>query len=77
MDDQSTLEISANEYLLKVAFFNLMENACKFSDGNCLVSIKNKEKKLQIKIIDFGSGISKKIRKKFSHHFLEVNPIVL
>lgn len=69
MDDQSTLEISANEYLLKVAFFNLMENACKFSDGNCLVSIKNKGKKLQIKIIDFGSGISKKNQEKIFSPF--------
>lgn len=67
LDDQSSLEILGNEYLLRVAFFNLMENACKFSDGNCLVSIKLEDNKLLVDIIDNGMGIGKKeIKEIFS-----------
>lgn len=69
LDDQSNLEIFGNEYLLKVAFFNLMENACKFSDGKCLVTIIIQENKLLINIIDNGGGISKKDVDKIFHPF--------
>jgi len=47
-----------NEYLLKVAFCNLMENACKFSaDKHCIVSIGFGEKRSVIRFSDTGIGI--------------------
>lgn len=53
--------IFGNEYLLGVAFFNLMENACKFSDdGDCSVGLVLEEKQLQITFKDNGPGISPK-----------------
>ncbi len=33
-DDESLLIIAGNEHLLKTAFLNLMDNACKFSDDH-------------------------------------------
>jgi len=51
--------ISGNEYLLGVAFFNLMENACKFSqDGDCTVKINVESKRIVVCFLDNGPGIS-------------------
>jgi len=43
-DDEQTITVNGNEYLLKVAFVNLMENGCKFSkDRHSDVSIAFKK----------------------------------
>lgn len=65
-DTDEALTIRANEYLLKTAFLNLMENACKFSpDHTCDVNIEihttdhNRPKPhLTLHFIDRGPGIS-------------------
>lgn len=55
------LIISGNEYLLKIAFLNLMENACKFSENStCTVELKDKKFQLEIVFKDEGIGIDKK-----------------
>jgi two-component system, OmpR family, sensor histidine kinase ArlS len=52
------LIVSGNAYLLRTAFANLMENACKYSsDAYCLVSLHKKEQRVQISFQDQGQGI--------------------
>ncbi len=47
-----------NERLLRIAFFNLMENACKYSpDHSCKIDIGSEEKKVVIRFSDKGVGI--------------------
>ncbi len=53
------INIQGNEYLLKTAFSNLMENACKFSaDRHGDVFISFPGKKIVLKFKDKGIGIS-------------------
>lgn len=50
--------LMGNEYLLKVAFINLIENGCKFSEDHlCHISISTSNSKLQLKFSDRGIGI--------------------
>ncbi|MBS1606550.1 MAG: HAMP domain-containing histidine kinase [Bacteroidetes bacterium] len=50
--------IRGNEYLLKVAFINLLENACKFSDDHrCAVGIYFNKTVTLLKFADDGIGI--------------------
>ncbi len=58
-DDEKSLYVYGNEYLLKVAFINLMENACKFSNpGKCRVTIRQEPALLTLAFKDTGIGIS-------------------
>jgi signal transduction histidine kinase len=48
-----------NADILQIAFQNLMDNACKYSDNNmCQVLIKEQNEVLEVHIIDRGKGIS-------------------
>ena len=50
--------IFGNEYLLGIAFFNLMENACKFSeDADCAMGMILEDNQLVISFKDNGPGI--------------------
>ncbi len=57
-EDDSWLEIAGNSTLLKTAFLNLMDNACKFSDDQT-VRVALSCTKLNIKLVfsDQGKGI--------------------
>lgn len=62
-DDQ--ISVNGNEYLLKVALTNLLENGCKYSkDNSCRVTISGeklvKKQTIVIKVQDFGIGINEK-----------------
>jgi signal transduction histidine kinase len=58
IEEGDPIAIRGNEYLLKVAFANLMENACKFSAGrHCLVTIYFQEQRPAISFKDDGIGI--------------------
>lgn len=60
-DDEARLYLDANPYLLKTAFQNLVENACKFSmDHTARVSFSCSGTSIEIKITDQGPGIDKK-----------------
>lgn len=53
------IKLNGNEYLLKTAFSNLMENACKFSkDSHCNVMISWEKDHVAVKFSDKGIGIS-------------------
>ncbi len=57
-DDPDRLTINGNPGLLHVAFTNLMENACKFSDKQeVVVSLSVQEDSIQLRIADKGVGI--------------------
>lgn len=59
IEADDVISVNGNEYLLKVAFINLMENAGKFSpDHQCTVSISYGETDLILRFMDKGIGIS-------------------
>ncbi len=59
IDNDEDISVYGNEYLLRVAFANLMENGCKFSDNHqSLVSITFDEEKTILRFSDNGIGIA-------------------
>jgi signal transduction histidine kinase len=58
IEDGDRIVIVGNEYLLKVAFSNLIENACKFSaDHRCHISIGFAAGQTMLRFRDTGIGI--------------------
>jgi len=58
IENDNYISINGNEYLLKVAFINLIENSCKFSTNNqSTVSISYNEKQAILTFSDNGIGI--------------------
>ena len=58
VENDEELSVNGNEYLLKVAFANLIENACKFSENNkCVVSMMVRNQQIQLHFVDEGIGI--------------------
>ncbi len=61
IENDNQISVSGNEYLLKVAFSNLFENGCKFSDPHkCTVSVSFNSKDIILKFSDDGIGIAEK-----------------
>lgn len=59
-DDDSFVSIWGNEYLIRTAFVNLMENGCKFSsDHKSTVKIMFKGQNVAVQFEDKGIGIPK------------------
>jgi len=57
-DDPSALTITGEKYLMETAVLNLLDNACKFSDGKTVTaSLLLKDHNIAIKISDKGIGI--------------------
>jgi signal transduction histidine kinase len=58
-EDDTWLEIIGNPTLLKTAFINLMENACKFSnDSTVNVGLIANAKSIVIEFVDNGKGVT-------------------
>lgn len=58
-DDELSLTINGNDQLIKTAFINLMENACKFSDDKRVrVILKILPRKIELVFSDNGIGIN-------------------
>ena len=58
MEEGDCITVTGNEYLLRVAFSNLIENACKFSpDKQCFISIRFTADRIALKFRDNGIGI--------------------
>ncbi len=56
--DEDDMSVYGNEYLLKVAFANLLENGCKFSaDKSCQVLISTYPGHVMLNFADHGIGI--------------------
>lgn len=59
IENDDFISVQGNEYLLKVAFINLMENGCKFSQNKqSNVSISYDEQNIILSFSDNGIGIS-------------------
>ncbi|MFG4002148.1 ATP-binding protein [Flavobacterium aquidurense] len=57
-EDDEQITINGNEYLLKVAFVNLFENGCKFSENKqSKVIVSLKKEKIVLQFVDNGIGI--------------------
>lgn len=60
-EDESRLYVNGNPYLLKTAFQNLIENACKFSrDSTATVTLRCQKEEFILEVSDNGPGIEKK-----------------
>jgi signal transduction histidine kinase len=60
VDDEKQITVFGNEYLLKTAFINLIENNCKFSENKTsAVSLSFCDDNSVIRFSDTGVGISK------------------
>jgi signal transduction histidine kinase len=58
-EDESSLLLSGNGQLLKIAIRNIIENGCKFSDGKVVkIYLLIEERNIKIEIEDRGIGIS-------------------
>lgn len=72
--DESNYDFNGNPYLLQVAFLNLMENACKYSeDRKCSVEIEIQNKNIEIRFRDNGIGISEEDQSKIFELFYRGN----
>ena len=59
LEDDNSVSVQGNEYLLKVAFVNLMENGCKFSEGKAaMVGIDFQDSRIILRFSDQGFGIA-------------------
>lgn len=59
-EEDEQISIKGNEYLLKVAFANLIENGCKFSSNlHSYITICFSKKAIVLEFKDMGIGISK------------------
>ncbi|RYU96473.1 sensor histidine kinase [Emticicia agri] len=57
--DSEDITVMGNAALLKMAFMNIMENACKYSlEPVCQVLIHTRKKEVAVRFIDQGTGIS-------------------
>jgi len=58
MEEGDCITVTGNEYLLRVAFSNLIENSCKFSaDKQCRISIRFDGSRIVLEFRDNGIGI--------------------
>lgn len=58
--EEEDLMLRGNEYLLKVAFNNLIENACKYSfDKKCFLNLSKEKSGLKISFLNHGSEIQR------------------
>jgi signal transduction histidine kinase len=70
VDDEKKLIVTGNEHLLKTAFANLMDNACKYSsDRHAEVHLNTLADKIRISFSDRGIGISPEDMKKIFEPF--------
>ncbi len=60
VENEGLLSVKGSEVQIKLALYNLIENAVKYSDGNPIkISLSEVNNQLQIIIQDYGKGIQK------------------
>lgn len=69
-ENEELITVAGNERLLKIAFFNLIENACKYSDDHsCSVHIGTEKNNIVIRFSNNGIGIPKEDLKNIFEPF--------
>ena len=59
IEDETHISVNGNEYLLRLAFSNLFDNGCKFSeDKKCIVALSCDSSNVKLQFSDNGIGIS-------------------
>lgn len=59
IEDETHISVNGNEYLLRLAFSNLFDNGCKFSeDKKCIVTLSCDSSNVKLQFSDNGIGIS-------------------
>lgn len=59
IDDERAITVIANDYLLKTAFVNLIENNCKYSEnGRCTIHLASTEEQAVITFHEEGAGMN-------------------
>lgn len=58
-ENENDLLINGNSGLLTIAFINIIENACKFSNDDVSIEFEIQEKNIKVNISDKGIGIPK------------------
>ena len=72
--DESHYKFFGNPYLLQIAFLNLMENGCKYSENkSCRVELGIQKGTPEIRFIDEGIGISEEDQNKIFDLFYRGN----
>ncbi|MEO8762372.1 MAG: HAMP domain-containing sensor histidine kinase [Bacteroidia bacterium] len=70
INDDQKLIVFGDEYLLASAIFNVMENACKFSNDNQVnITLKSADNIVSISFINKGPGITENDLKKIGQPF--------
>ncbi len=70
IEDDKLITINGNEYLLKIAFQNLMENNCKYSDNHTsFIQISYYEQWSMVRFSDNGIGMSEEDMEKMFELF--------
>lgn len=73
-EDDRMITVMGNSYLLNIAFANLIENNCKYSENkSSFVQISYWDKWAIIRLSDNGIGISDKEKSRFSPYSTEGN----
>lgn len=72
-DDENKVSLNGNESLLKTAFLNLADNACKYSPDNKVLVKASFLDGIEIRFIDKGRGIPKKDLKSIIQPFYRAN----
>lgn len=74
IEDSASITVEGNEYLLRTAFSNLMENGCKFSpEKRAFVSINFDEGYTYIQVKDQGIGIAQEEQQQIFTPFYRGN----
>jgi signal transduction histidine kinase len=74
-ETETRLIVLGNPYLLRTAFINLIENACKFSpDGRAEIALLWSESDISIRILNRGIGVPKTVIAKVFQPFYRANP---
>lgn len=64
-----TFPVVADPYLLGVALGNIIENACKYSQGNVAINLGRENGQTVVEVLDSGIGIPKDEIGRYSNHF--------
>lgn len=73
-EDENKLTVLGNPYLLKIAFQNIVENACKFApDKSAKIALTLAKNELVVEVSDEGPGIEKKDLKNVFEPFFRTD----